>query len=639
MANGQLNTFIRHLRRVVPLREAGALSDAQLLERFVQRRDEAAFEVLVWRHGSMVLNVCLRVLRREHDAEDAFQATFLALVRKAGAIGNRESVSSWLYKVAYRVALRARTVVPTRSLPEEPLAPALHNELLCRELRSVLDEEIRHLPDKYRAAFVLCHLEGQTTDAAARTLGCPRGTISTRLARARELLRRRLARRGYDLSAPAGFGPVAPVLPGSLVQATVNAFHFGTADQAAAAGAISARVATLTKGAMGAMSLTKISLTSAIILTVGLLGGAILAHRAQAQPAGQSKTIPPAKAPAAEAKQAEVTLRWRFEKDRPFYQELTTTTAQDMRVAGNKVKEFNQTQKQTFVLRWTPLKEERGAWLLQAKFIAVKLDLDIGGNLIQYDSTKEDNQASALTDFYKALVGSEFTITLEKDGKVSKVEERRQLVTKLVEADPQMGAIVRQVLSEGALRQMAETPFAGLPPDAVEPGDSWRRTSKLDMGTVGTYEGKYKYTYEGLDGKLDKIKIRGTLEFQPPAEGGAGPPFKIKKAQLKSDGTGVMLFDRAMGRVVSLEFTQQVGGSADLTNGEQEVGVDLRQKQTTTLHTTDVNPVKQLRAQNEAQETERLREENERLRQENERLRKQLKAVEDALRGTNKTKE
>src|SRR5437764_15464978 len=105
MASGQLNTVIRHLLHVADRRGAGGLSDAQLLERFVRARDEAAFEVLVWRHGGMVLSVCRRLLHREQDAEDAFQATFLTLARKAASIGKREALGSWLYKVAYRVSL------------------------------------------------------------------------------------------------------------------------------------------------------------------------------------------------------------------------------------------------------------------------------------------------------------------------------------------------------------------------------------------------------------------------------------------------------------------------------------------------------------------------------------------------------
>src|SRR5262249_53261711 len=122
MANGHLRTVIHHLRRIVSPPAGGGLLDAQLLERFVSSRDEAAFEVLVWRYGALVWNVCQRVLHHEQDAEDAFQAAFLALARKAGAIGKRESVGSWLYKVAYRVALAARVRTAKRVHQEKQLA-------------------------------------------------------------------------------------------------------------------------------------------------------------------------------------------------------------------------------------------------------------------------------------------------------------------------------------------------------------------------------------------------------------------------------------------------------------------------------------------------------------------------------------
>ncbi|HEY7423993.1 MAG TPA: RNA polymerase sigma factor, partial [Gemmataceae bacterium] len=168
MASGQLSTFLRQLRRVVGAPAANGPSDAQLLHRFLQRHDEEAFELLVWRHGAMVMNVCRRVLRREHDAEDAFQATFLTLVRKADAIGKGEAVGSWLYKVAYRIALRARGVIPSRPLPEGPLpdpssVEPIH-DLAWREFSSAMDEEIHRLPNRYRVAVVLCYLEGQTIE-------------------------------------------------------------------------------------------------------------------------------------------------------------------------------------------------------------------------------------------------------------------------------------------------------------------------------------------------------------------------------------------------------------------------------------------------------------------------------------------
>jgi RNA polymerase sigma factor (sigma-70 family) len=584
MASGQLSSFIRHLRRVIPLGEAGAVSDAQLLERFARLREEAAFEVLVWRHGPMVLNVCLRILRREHDAEDAFQATFLALVRKAGAIGKGESVGSWLYKVAYRVALRARTLTPMRPLADDPTAPAPNDEILCREMHSVLNEEIGHLPDKYRAAFVLCHVEGQTTDAAALALGCPRGTISTRLSRARKLLRRRLARRGYDLSAPAGFEPVVPVLPSALVQATVNAVRFGTVEQAIVAGAISVRVATLTKGAMGTMSITKFTLATAIIVAVSLLGGACLVHRAQGDPPAQIDTAPTSTSSAGAAKDTSVVFAWKFEKAKPFYQEWTTETSHDMVVQGNKA---NQTQSETFYFRWTPVKEQNDNWTLKQEYLGVKLDIDIGGNKTQFDSTKEEpGTPSPIADFYRALIGAQFRMTLDKDYRVSKIEGREEFARKLVIATPSLGQVVQGVLREDALRHVAETTFANLPDDPVRPGDTWTRKSKRDMGPAGVFVTTSGYTYAGKEGKLDKITMESTLESRPAADGGLGLPFNVKKGKLKGEGTGTLWFDRAKGRVVRLELTQKVRGKLTVAVGEQESELDMAETQRTLVKTT-----------------------------------------------------
>src|SRR5262249_46009009 len=208
MATEQADNALRQLRKAIPPAHVGTIPDAQLLARFVRHRDEAAFELLVWRHGPMVLSVCRRVLRDAWDVDDAFQATFLTLVRRAGSIGKRESVSSWLYTVAYRVALRARGRAARRSARQEGLggidvaaaAPGPDTALAWREVGPVLDAEVQRLPEKYRAAFVLCCLEGKTNEEAARELGCPKGTVLSRLARARERLRRRLSDRGLLLS-------------------------------------------------------------------------------------------------------------------------------------------------------------------------------------------------------------------------------------------------------------------------------------------------------------------------------------------------------------------------------------------------------------------------------------------------------
>ncbi len=181
-------------------------TDRQLLERFVADADANAFASLVQRHGPMVLGVCRQILRQEQDAEDAFQATFLVLSRKAGSIRAAEALPSWLYGVARRLALRSKSAVARRQAREVALVEAppasLAPDSAVEDLAPVLHEEIGRLPEKYRIPFVLCYLDGKTNEEAAQRLGCPSGTVFSRLARARERLRTRLTRRGLAL--PAG---------------------------------------------------------------------------------------------------------------------------------------------------------------------------------------------------------------------------------------------------------------------------------------------------------------------------------------------------------------------------------------------------------------------------------------------------
>ena len=206
MATSQMSEVIQHLRRVL-LRDGAGLTDGQLLEDYISRRDEAAFAALVRRHGPMVWGVCRRVLRNHHDAEDAFQATFLVLVRKAASIASRELLANWLYGVAHQTALKARATAAKRKGRERQVTempePAVTEQDLWRDLQPLLDEELSRLPDKYRVVIVLCDLEGKTRKEAARQLGCPEGTVAGRLARARTMLAKRLARRGLALSGGA----------------------------------------------------------------------------------------------------------------------------------------------------------------------------------------------------------------------------------------------------------------------------------------------------------------------------------------------------------------------------------------------------------------------------------------------------
>jgi RNA polymerase sigma factor (sigma-70 family) len=208
MADTQLRTVVRHLHKLVRPHSDGGSSDGKLLQRFVSQHDEVAFEVLVWRHGAMVWNVCRRLLRSTQDAEDAFQASFLALLRAARSIRAGTAIGGWLYKVAYRVALKAKARAANRARRETPgvdllFAEPTEPDLLWRDLRPVLDEEINRLRSQYRLPLVLCYLEGKTTTEAAQLLGCPRGTVATRLAWARQRLRARLTRRGLTLSSTA----------------------------------------------------------------------------------------------------------------------------------------------------------------------------------------------------------------------------------------------------------------------------------------------------------------------------------------------------------------------------------------------------------------------------------------------------
>jgi RNA polymerase sigma factor (sigma-70 family) len=208
-----------------------APADRVLLERFTARREESAFAALVERHGPMVLGVCRRVLQHEQDAEDAFQAVFCVLARKAGAIRRGTAVGGWLYAVACRVARKARALQMRRRMHASEFrdVPAPQDPPECEwsDLWPILDEEVNRLPERFRQPFVLCQLEGKTTQEAAEELCCPPGTVSSRLTRARERLRARLTRRGIVLSAGAlaaavGTQTSAAVVPTRLMQTAVQ---------------------------------------------------------------------------------------------------------------------------------------------------------------------------------------------------------------------------------------------------------------------------------------------------------------------------------------------------------------------------------------------------------------------------------
>src|SRR5262245_15534171 len=250
-----MNSVNRQLHRAVR-RRGGGLGDAELLESFLTRQDEAAFGALVRRHGPMVLGVCRWVLGHAQDAEDAFQATFLVLARKAGSLGQRDLVGNWLYGVAYRTAREAKARNARRRAREKQVKdlphPAVEPELAGPELSPTLDRELSRLPDKYRAPVVLCDLEGGSRKEVARQLNLPEGTLSSRLAAARRMLALRLARHGWAAPCAVARAAVPPPLAAN----------------------VSAQAAALTEGVLQAMLLTKPKL-AAVVLALGLLGAGV----------------------------------------------------------------------------------------------------------------------------------------------------------------------------------------------------------------------------------------------------------------------------------------------------------------------------------------------------------------------------
>jgi RNA polymerase sigma factor (sigma-70 family) len=275
MSSAHVRAVLRHIRTVAAAHEDREAPDEELLERYVARRDEDAFAALLRRHGPMVLAVCRSVLHDLHAAEDAFQAAFLLLARKAGSIRRREAVSGWLYRVAYHLAVRAkadterRRLLEQRAVPTPPPDPVL--DMSLRALRALLFEELQRLPECYRVPLVLCGLEEKSQDEAARQLGWTRGAVKGRLQRGRRLLRARLRRRGLELPAGLGlmslaFDSVSARVPHTLARATLRAAAATAGPDNAVA---SKEVATLFRDISTPLPFKGARIALALLLTIG----------------------------------------------------------------------------------------------------------------------------------------------------------------------------------------------------------------------------------------------------------------------------------------------------------------------------------------------------------------------------------
>jgi len=293
---------VRDIHKLFGAAAGDGLTDGQLLDRFVTRGDGASLEVLVRRHGPMVWGVCRRVLRDHHDAEDAFQATFLVLARRAASVLPREKVGNWLYGVAHQTALRARATRARRQTREAHIPNAPEPEAVPHpgrdDLAEVLDHELSRLPEKFRTPIVLCELEGKTHGQAAEQLGWPVGTVSGRLSRAKALLAERLSRRGVSVAGAAlavllarSRGSAATMVPTPLLSSTAKAASLFAAKQVGAGGPVSSTAETLTREVLGAMRFSRLKLTTVALLMLTVAGAALWQARTwadEAAPLGDS---------------------------------------------------------------------------------------------------------------------------------------------------------------------------------------------------------------------------------------------------------------------------------------------------------------------------------------------------------------
>src|SRR5262245_5646716 len=279
---------------------------------------------------------------------------------------------------------------------------------------------------------------------------------------------------------------------------------------------------------------------------------------------------------------------------------MATKTIQNIKVQGLDV---GQNQEQTFFFKFEPLKEEAGKWIVKQTIEGVKMKIDIAGSPVSYDSTNEAAAAgtnTALSEFFKALKGSQFTLTINKDCSVEKVEGREEFIKKLISANKQLETLLNKILGEEAMKQMADPCFGVVPKEPKKPGDKWNRVVKLSLGPLGSYENTYNFTYTKQTGDNAEIDVTVELKYTPPAadQGGETLPFKIKGGkieQVKDDKSnrGKILFNTKAGRIDSGNVSVKMTGTLSLEIGGTTTEVSLTQDQTTEIKTFDKSPVQE----------------------------------------------
>jgi hypothetical protein len=290
-------------------------------------------------------------------------------------------------------------------------------------------------------------------------------------------------------------------------------------------------------------------------------------------------------------------LEWKAfdEKAPPFYQVLMTKTVQTMKIMGVEIK---QEQNQTFFVKWTPGKPKDGNWCVAQKIIGVKMDIDIGGTKIPYDSTTEGAPKNPMSEFFDTLTKGELKFYIDpKTFTVKEIEGQKEFVKKLTAASPQMATLLNNILSEDALKQMAEPTWAAFPTeedkkkDTFKKDKSWTRTNELNLGPIGTYKFSNTYTW----GDKDKVTTKCELTYEAPKKT-EGLPFVIKKGDLKStDCSGYAQFDRKAGRFKDSKVDMKLKGELTIEIGGTETRVELEQTQVSTVETRDDDPIEAMK--------------------------------------------
>jgi hypothetical protein len=333
------------------------------------------------------------------------------------------------------------------------------------------------------------------------------------------------------------------------------------------------------------------------------VAAAVAAQTPPAPPAGGAPPAAGAPAPAAPTPPASDKQKFeiKLEKDKAFYQRMKTEVSQVIKVQGGS--DLTQKHEQTFLFKWLPTAVSAdGKWTVKQTIEGVKMTIDIAGNQVKYDSTGPGEAGAAsnpgLSDLFGKLVGTEFTVTLAKNGTVEKVDGAQEFLKKLGGVNQAMENLLKKMLTDEALKQMTDPSLGITPPAEQAVGGTWEKTSTLSLGPIGSYDVKTQYTYKGKDPQkkdYDRIEVKNTLTYKPPTDQAEGLLFKIKGGTLTTvdptpqDPVSYVLFDPKAGRIAESKVTAKMKGNLNVTIGGTDTTIELFQEQTTTVEMADTS--------------------------------------------------